>query len=105
MTKTVKPPTQGVGVEGFKADLYAADEKKIAWHVLVGLPKFQMFVVEQPTANYGDHTNIVDWINRYVTDRSGASSPQALLDEYAAWHGAKGYWAGEDIYGNLLEAN
>ena len=42
----IKPPTQSVGVVGFKADLYGCDEKPIEWHLLVHLPKFQMYAVQ-----------------------------------------------------------
>ena len=46
MSNVQKPPTQSVGVAGFKADLYASDIKKIDWHILIHLPKFQMYAVE-----------------------------------------------------------
>ena len=55
-----KPPTQGVGVIGFKADVYAVDEVKIDWPLLMTLPKFQMYCVELSRRNHGEG-RALDW--------------------------------------------
>ena len=54
MSNVQKPPTQAVGVAGFKADLYASDIKKIDWDILIHLPKFQMYAVEVAEGSYAD---------------------------------------------------
>ena len=98
MSKIIKPPTQSVGVAGFKADLYASDIKKIDWHILIHLPKFQMFVIEQSRMSV---SNVMEWITGYVQDRCYESS-KPFFDQYCTWHDQKGYWKQEDCYGNLL---
>lgn len=102
MENNQKPPTQGVGVAGFKADLYAADEVKIRWHDLIHIPKFQMYAVEMTGNKYGTCGNIMEWIIGYVQDRIHYIGEQHFFDEYAKWHDTKGYWKQEDYYGNLL---
>lgn len=97
-----KPPTQSVGVAGFKADLYASDIKKIDWHILIHLPKFQMYAVQMSGTSYGDCSNVMEWIKRYVQDRIRSYGEQNFFDEYASWHAEKGYWQAEDVYGKLL---
>ena len=62
MSEIIKPPTQSVGVAGFKADLYASDIKKIDWHILIHLPKFQMYAVEVAGRQYGQCGNVMEWI-------------------------------------------
>ena len=54
MSNVQKPPTQSVGVAGFKADLYASDIKKIDWHLLIHLPKFQIYAVQMTGGSYGN---------------------------------------------------
>ena len=66
-----KPPTQGVGVSGFKADVYAADEGKINWSLLMTLPKFQMYCVELSRRNHGE---VELWIGGFVKDKLSAHS-------------------------------
>ncbi|MCU4488989.1 hypothetical protein KTI26_07215 [Acinetobacter ursingii] len=105
MTETKpKPPTQSVGVEGFKADVYAndvknGDEKVVDWQKLIHLPKFQMFVVEQSKMSV---SNVMEWIVGYVQDRCYESS-KPLFDQYVNWHDAKGYWKNETVFGDLIE--
>ncbi|PZU20060.1 MAG: hypothetical protein DI589_18940 [Shinella sp.] len=104
MTETKpKPPTQSVGVEGFKADVYAndvknGDEKVVDWQKLIHLPKFQMFVVEQSRMSV---SNVMEWIAGYVQDRC-YESPKDFFEQYQQWHDEKGYWDKEDVYGNLF---
>lgn len=102
MSEIIKPPTQSVGVAGFKADLYASDIKKIDWHILIHLPKFQMYVVQMSGGSYGTHGNIMEWIKGYIQDRIQSYGEQNLFDEYVNWHDEKGYWKNEDYFGNLL---
>lgn len=93
-----KPPVQGVGVQGFKADLYASDEKPIHWDLLIHLPKFQMFCVEQSNMPYD---NVMDWINSYVQHECSRIGAHAFFNTYIKWHADKGYWVNEDVFGNL----
>ena len=102
MGNVQKPPTQSVGVAGFKADLYASDIKKIDWHILIHLPKFQMYAVEVAGIKYGHVGNVMEWIMGYVQDRIRSYGEQNFFDEYVSWHDEKGYWKGEDVYGQLL---
>lgn len=97
-----KPPTQGVGVSGFRADVYASDEQKIdyRWNDLIHLPPFQMFSAESTNRGHGD---VLEWIKGFVNDQVNTIGQEALLKKYSDWHSAKGYWKAEDIYGNLLE--
>ena len=98
----IKPPTQSVGVVGFKADLYGCDEKPIDWHVLVHLPKFQMYAIQMTGTSYGQCGNVMEWIMGYVQDRIQSYGERNFYDEYVKWHDDKGYWTQEDVYGNIL---
>lgn len=93
-----KPPTQGVGVMGFKADVYAADEKKIDWGLLMAQPKFQMYCVELSRRHHGE---VELWLGGFVQDKL-AEGERVFFDQYCTWHDQKGYWKQEDCYGNLL---
>lgn len=93
-----KPPAQGVGVQGFKADVYAADEEKIDWPHLMTQPKFQMYCVELSRRNHGE---VELWIGGFVQDKVIAGE-QIFFQEYCKWHDQKGYWKQEDYYGNLI---
>ena len=103
MSEIIKPPTQSVGVAGFKADLYASDIKKIDWHILIQLPKFQMYAVQMTGGSYGNCGNVMEWIMGYVQDRIRSYGEQNFFDEYVNWHDAKGYWQNENVYGELVE--
>ena len=95
---TVKPPTQGVGVVGFKADVYAVDEVKINWPLLMTLPKFQMYCVELSRRHHGE---VELWIGGFVKDKL-MEGERVFFDQYCAWHDQKGYWKQEDYFGNLI---
>ncbi len=99
MNNNQKPPTQGVGVSGFKADLYASDEVQINWQRLIEIPKFQMFAIEKSKFPYH---NVMEWIDGYVKDQIRTLTEQAYFDQYVHWHDAKGYWKKENVYGDLL---
>lgn len=101
MNSQVKPPTQSVGVAGFKADLYASDIKKIDWHILIHLPKFQMYVVQMSGGSYGTCGNVMEWIGGFVKGRISAGEKD-FFQQYCDWHDQKGYWKQEDYYGNLI---
>lgn len=104
MENNQKPPTQSVGVEGFKADLYASDIKKIDWHILIHLPKFQMYAVEVAGTRYGQVGNVMEWIVGWMQDCIQSNGEQGLFDAYSNWHDVKGYWKQEDVYGVILNA-
>ena len=94
-----KPPTQGVGVTGFNADLYASDEVKIDWSLLMKLPKFQMYCVELSRRQHGE---VELWIGGFVKDRV-IEGEKAFFQAYCDWHDQKGYWKQETPYGELIE--
>lgn len=102
MDKNLKPPTQSVGVSGFKADLYASDQEKIHWHILIHLPKFQMYVVQMTGGSYGNCGNVMEWIMGYVQDRIQSYGERNFFDEFVKWHDEKGYWKNETVYGELI---
>lgn len=102
MKEKRKPPTQGVGVQGFKADVYAADEVRIRWHELIHIPKFQMYALEMTGNSYGTCGNVMEWIMGYIQDRVRVVGELNFFDEYTNWHDKKGYWKNEDVYGSLL---
>lgn len=103
MSNVQKPPTQSVGVAGFKADLYASDVKKTDWHILIHLPKFQMYAVEVAGSKYGHVGNVMEWIVGWIQDCIQSNGEQWLFDAYSKWHDVKGYWKQEDVYGHLIE--
>ena len=102
MSEIIKPPTQAVGVAGFKADLYASDIKKIDWHILIHLPKFQMYAVEVAGRQYGHVGNVMEWIVGWMQDCIQSNGEQWLFDAYSKWHNEKGYWKQEDVFGKLI---
>lgn len=97
-----KPPTQGVGVAGFKADLYASDQVQIRWQELIHSPKYQMFALEHSQGKYGDVGNVMEWITGYVQDQVHSNGEQNFFDMYSKWHDEKGNWKNEDHYGVLI---
>jgi len=99
MNSQVKPPTQGVSVDGFRADVYASDEEKIDWIKLIHLPKFQMFMCETISLS---HANVMQWIGNNVRLKIQEMGETEFFNLYNAWHSNKGYWVNEDVYGNLL---
>lgn len=101
MNSKVKPPTQSVGVSGFKADLYANDEQFVDWQKLIHLPKFQMFCVEHSRRSVD---NVMQWIMGFVQDQC-YQNEQVFFDNYVQWHNQKGYWKNEDVYGQLIGEN
>ena len=107
MSNVQKPPTQSVGVVGFEADLYGCDEKPceetpIEWHLLVHLPKFQMYAVEVAGQKYGHVGNVMEWIVGWMQDCIKSNGEQWLFDAYSKWHNEKGYWKQEDVFGKLI---
>ena len=81
----MKPPTQIAGVQGIDATRFSADNlPPINRHRLAGLPPFQMFAAEkgkQPAALVLQHE---------------------AVQEYVAWHKAKGHWPNETPFGELI---
>lgn len=98
MDDNQKPPTQSVGVAGFKADLYASDIKKTDWDTLIHLPKFQMFCGERSKQSIN---NVMEWIMGFIQDQCYKDA-QVFFESYVKWHDEKGYWKNEDVYGQLI---
>lgn len=94
-----KPPTQSLGVVGFKADLYAADEVKIDWNTLLNTPKFQMYATEKTGRSIG---NVMEWIVDFMRQDINQKGEQHAFQDYSTWHDKKGYWKNEDVYGHPL---
>lgn len=104
VSKNNKPPTQGVGVEGFRADVYASDlptlpiQPQILWGQLEHIPKYQMYLIELSRMSIA---NIMDWAHGYTLDMINKHGQDSFFKMYCDWHDHKGYWENEDYYGNL----
>lgn len=93
-----KPPTQTAGVTGIDAHGpmgEAPAEPSINWQKLIGLPAFEMFVLEESGQRAGASAN--EW----VASRRAGMGDKALYDLYAKWHKNKGYWPKETPLGEL----
>lgn len=95
-----KPPAQVAGVVGIAATPITMNEpapelaRAIDWPKVAGLPPFQMFAAERMRNTTGKDS--FDHALEFVRARGAG---QDVLDEYEAWHAAKGYWPSETPYG------
>lgn len=100
MAKKEKPPTQGVGVEGFNAfESKPAPVQEVNWNRLVGLPPFGMFLSERhPQAkNLDTH----EGIHAYLASIKGHREFELLFSDYCKWHAEKGHWPNETPMGEI----
>lgn len=94
----VKPPAQVLSVNGVSAPSIVIHDHKVNWSQVAGLPPFQMFIAERDGPNQtGENSHL--WATGVAMRLAAAVNDQALLDEYSAWHEAKGYWPGETPLG------
>lgn len=98
----VKPPPQVLGVSGIAEQPIVIHDAKINWATVAALPPFQMFLTERDGPNQTGQ-NSQQWATGVAMRLAAAVSDQALLDEYAAWHTAKGYWPNETPLGQVKE--
>ena len=98
----VKPPPQVLGVAGIAEQPIVIHDAKINWAMVAALPPFQMFLVERDGPNQTGK-NSQEWATGVAMRLAAAVNDQALFDEYAAWHAAKGYWPGETPMGVAKE--
>lgn len=105
-TRKKKPPTQTAGVNGIDAhgSMGAAPIEKpfqqyVDWHKLMGLPAFQMFVLEASTHQVGDLAT------QWVRERRAALGDDLVYRQYADWHKLKGLWENESPTGQLTTKN
>ena len=96
----VKPPPQVLGVAGIAEQPIVIHDPKINWAVVAALPPFQMFLAERDGPNQTGK-NSQEWATGVAMRLAAAVNDQALLDEYAAWHEAKGYWPNETPLGQV----
>ena len=101
----VKPPTMVLGVQGVQeipVTMHAPVEQPANpepdWNKLAQLPPFQMFAEEGIEPNRGGGYRADLHAIMFVRMKDGG---QALFDQYAAWHAAKGLWPLEDAWGKL----
>ena len=94
----VKPPPQVLGVAGIAEQPIVIHDAKINWAMVAALPPFQMFLSERDGPNQTGK-NSQEWATGVAMRLAAAVNDQALFDEYAAWHTAKGYWPGETPLG------
>lgn len=96
----VKPPPQVLGVAGIAEQPIVIHDAKINWAMVAALPPFQMFLAERDGPNQTGK-NSQEWATGVAMRLAAAVNDQALFDEYAAWHGAKGYWPNETPLGQV----
>ena len=94
----VKPPPQVLGVSGIAEQPIVIHDPKINWALVAALPPFQMFLAERDGPNQTGK-NSQEWATGVAMRLAASVGDQALFDEYAAWHEAKGYWPGETPMG------
>jgi len=93
-----KPPPQVLGVAGIAEQPIVIHDAKINWAMVAALPPFQMFLAERDGPNQTGQ-NSQQWATGVAMRLAAAVNDQALFDEYAAWHAAKGYWPNETPMG------
>ena len=96
-----KPPPQIAGVTGIGATPITMNEPQpnvIPWLEITALPPFQMFAAERMRNTSGRDS--MEHARDYVRDMGGGKE---VLDQYAAWHYAKGYWPNETPLGQVKE--
>ena len=98
----VKPPPQVLGVSGIAEQPIVIHDAKINWAMVAALPPFQMFLAERDGPNQTGQ-NSQQWATGVAMRLAAAVNDQALFDEYAAWHAAKGYWPNETPLGQVKE--
>ena len=98
----VKPPPQVLGVSGIAEQPLVIHDAKIKWAMVAALPPFQMFLAERDGPNQTGK-NSQEWATEVAMRLAAAVNDQALFDEYAAWHEAKGYWPNETPLGHVKE--
>ena len=96
----VKPPPQVLGVLGIAEQPIVIHDPKINWALVAALPPFQMFLAERDGPNQTGK-NSQEWAIGVATRLASSVGDQALFDEYAAWHMAKGYWPNETPLGQV----
>ena len=102
--QAVKPPTQGVGVEGIAPkpiELTPQAQVRVDWALVGALPPFQMFIASLspcPADRDGQR-----WAIEYATRNAAQRGDAELLQAYCEWHTAKGYWPKETPFGELIE--
>lgn len=96
----VKPPPQVLGVSGIAEQPIIIHDARINWALVAALPPFQMFLAERDGPNQTGK-NSQEWATGVALKMAAAVNDQALFDEYAAWHEAKGYWPGETPMGTV----
>ena len=102
-TTKKKPPPQTAGVTGIDAHGSMGEapieptEPSIDWQKLIGLPAFEMFVLEESGQAAGTSAN--EW----VAARRAGMGDKPFYQLYAKWHKAKGYWPDETPMGALIQ--
>lgn len=91
-----KPATQTLSVAGMKPNPVNTPDHINIWPI-AGHPPFQMFLHEKlgPPSD----AEIDDCQRAFDLLMSNPSDRDSLLQEYEAWHAAKGYWPNETPLG------
>ena len=97
---TDKPPPQILSVSGIAETPIVFNQPKLNWAMVAALPPFQMFLAERDGPNQTGK-NSQEWATEVAMRLAAAVNDQALFDEYAAWHAAKGYWPHETPLGEV----
>lgn len=106
-----KPPTIRVSMDSVApekiylgdnpADQVAPIEVKINWGKLLGLPPFQMFMAEHCRQ---DICYVDKWIDAELSQMVRIRGEENVFELYRDWHGKKGWWKNETVYGEFSGA-
>lgn len=72
------------------------------WYRLLNSVPFQMYCAEKSGQ---DRSDVEEWIVPFTENEVMTKGEDSLFDEFSAWHGAKGHWKNETVYGDLIEGD
>lgn len=102
-TDTPKPPPIVLCMDGVAPEpvTFGGTEQvfQYDWPKLVGLPPFQMFATEVASQSID---NIEEWIIEFTIEHLNKIGEIEFFANYSAWHKAKGYWKGENEFGEVI---
>lgn len=96
-----KPPPQTLGVSGIaEQPILMPTPRRVNWAQVAALPPVQMFLTERDGPNQTGK-NSQEWATEVALRLAASMGDETLLDEYSAWHQARGYWPGETPLGEV----
>lgn len=102
----VKPPPIIVQMESIAPEpivMGGGINLKHDWYRLLNSAPFQMYCCETfAQEGQGSH-NVEKWIVPYIEQMILDKGEDDLFQRFSDWHGAKGCWKNETVYGDLIE--